>query len=75
MMADAVDTFRHFRTMLRQHDVHLFRAVATAPCVKPRIAISCCNECSGNQEYAWKQLTPPKRRGWCGSRCTPRSVI
>ncbi len=30
MMADAVDTFRHFRTMLRQHDVHLFRAVATS---------------------------------------------
>lgn len=30
IMAGAVDTFRHFRTMLRQHDVHLFRAVATS---------------------------------------------
>jgi exopolyphosphatase/guanosine-5'-triphosphate,3'-diphosphate pyrophosphatase len=30
MMANAVETFRHFRAMLRHYDVHLFRAVATS---------------------------------------------
>ena len=30
MIARATDTFKHFRGLLRQHDIHLYRAVATA---------------------------------------------
>lgn len=29
-IARATDTFRHFRSLIRQHDIHLYRAVATA---------------------------------------------